>query len=153
MTRFRLFVLILLFTAPFAFLMGAGGYHLWETGWMVYAWIPMFLCFAVAYFLAWRWTKRNSLPPTDAEPPVYWTDRDKLAWEKVVEKAKSFDKITTEQLENPKHYTELALDLAKQVAEHYNPGAPDPFEHLTLPEVLACIELASEDLDELVQKY
>ena len=153
MTRFRLFLLILLFTAPFVFLMGAGGYHLWETGWMVWAWIPMFVCFVLAYFLAWRWTKRQNLPPTEAEPPGYWTDRDKLAWEKVVEKAKSFEKITTEQLESPKHYSELALDLAKQVGEIYNPGAPDPFDHLTLPEVLACIELASEDLDELVQKY
>jgi predicted GTPase len=153
MTRFRLFVLILLFTAPFVFLMGAGGYYLWETGWMVWAWIPMFLCFVAAYFFAWRWTRRQNLPPTDAEPPGYWTDRDKAAWEKVVEKAKSFDKITTEQLENPKHYADVALDLAKRVGEIYNPGSDDPFEHLTLPEVLACAQLAAEDLDELVQKY
>ena len=154
MTRFRLIILILLFTTPFAFLMGVGGYHLWETGWMVWAWIPMFLCFVTAYFLGWRWTKRQNLPPTDdVRPPGYWTDRDKIAWEKVVEKGKSFEKVTSAQLENPQHYTELALDLAKQVGEVYNPGAEDPFEHLTLPEVLACIELASADLDELVQKY
>jgi hypothetical protein len=153
MTRFRLIVLGLLFSAPFAFLIGAGGYHLWNTGWMVYAWIPLFLCFALAYFLAWRWTRRNSLPAPDMPPPNYWTDRDKSAWEKVVAKGKSFDKITPEQLESPEHYTALALDLARQIAEHYNPGAADPFEHLTLPEVLACVQLASEDLDELVQKY
>src|SRR5207249_3398441 len=125
----------------------------WETRLMVLAWIPMFLCFGLAYFLAWRWTKRHNLPPTDSNPPGYWTDRDKAAWEKVVEKAKSFEAVTTEQLENPKHYSDLALDLAKQVSEIYNPGAADPFDHLTLPEVLACIELASADLDELVQKY
>ncbi len=153
MTRFRLFVLALLFAAPFAFMMGAGGYHLWETGWMVYAWIPMFVCLVSGYFLAWRWTKRKNLPPTDVNPPGYWTERDNLAWEKVVAKAKSFEKITSEQIENPKHYTDLALDLAKQVGEIYNPGAEDPFEHLTLPEVLACVELVSADLDELVQKY
>jgi predicted GTPase len=153
MTRLRLFVLTALFAAPFAFLLGAGGYHLWATGWMVYAWIPMFLCFTTAYFLGWRWTKRNSLPPTAADAPGYWTDRDRAAWERVVAKAKSYDKVTPEQIENPKHYTELALDLAKQVAELYNPGADDPLEHLTLPEVLACVELASADLDELVQKY
>src|SRR5262245_31800140 len=85
MTRFRLIVLILLFAAPFVFLMGMGGYYLWETGWMVWAWIPMFLCFVLAYFFAWRWTKRKHLPPTDSEPPGYWTERDKAAWEKVVE--------------------------------------------------------------------
>lgn len=153
MTRFRLFVLILLFTAPFVFLMGAGGYHLWLTGWMVWATIPMFLCFAAAYFFAWRWTRRKSLPPTDADPAMYWTERDKLAWEKVLAKAKSYEKVTGEQLESPKHYTDLALDLAKQVCDVYNPGADDMFDHLTLPEVLACVELASADLDELVQKY
>ena len=154
MTRFRVIVLAVLFLAPFVFLMGAGGYHLWSTGWMVWAWIPMFVCFVLAYFLGWQWTKTKNLPPVDeVRPPGYWTDRDKAAWEKVVEKGKSFEKITSAQLENPKHYTDLALDLAKQVGEVYNPGTEDPFEHLTLPEVLACIELASEDLDELVQKY
>src|SRR5262249_50020632 len=75
------------------------------------------------------------------------------AWEKVVAKAKSFETVTTDQIEDPKHYSDVALDLAKQVAEVYNPGATDPFDHLTLPEVLACIELAAADLDELVQKY
>jgi predicted GTPase len=153
MTRFRLFILALLFLAPFVFLMGAGGYHLWETGWMVWAWIPMFLCFVLAYVFAWRWTKRTHLPPTGTDAPGYWTDRDKTAWDKVIAKAKSFEKVTTDQLEDPKHYTDLALDLAKQVGEVYNPGAEDVFDHLTLPEVLACVELASADLDELVQKY
>jgi predicted GTPase len=153
MTRLRLTVLVLLFCAPFVFLMGEGCYHLWETGWMVWAWIPMFVCFASGYFFAWHWTKRDKLPPTDVQPPGYWTERDNAAWEKVLAKAKSYEKVTTEQLEDPKHYSDLALDLAKQVAEVYNPGAADPFEHLTLPEVLACIELASADLDELVRKY
>jgi predicted GTPase len=153
MTRLRLIFLILLFAAPFAFLMGTGGYYLWKTGLMIWAWIPMFLCFVLAYFLAWRWTKRNNLPPTDTDPPGYWTARDNTAWEKVVAKAKSYEKITSEQIEDPKHYSELALDLATQVAEIYNPGAETPFDHLTLPEVLACVELASADLDELVQKY
>ncbi len=152
MTRLRIAILIVLFVTPFAFLLGAGGYHLWTTGWVVWTWWPMVLCITLAYFLAWRWTRRSPLPSTD-DQPGYWTDRDKAAWAKVTEKAKSFEAITTKQLEDPKHYSDLALDLAKQVAELYNPGAADPFDHLTLPEVLACIELASADLDELVQKY
>ncbi len=152
MTRLRIALLIVLFVTPFAFLMGAGGYHLWTSGWMVWTWWPMVLCLALAYYLAYRWTKRSTLPPTD-DHPGYWTDRDKAAWAKVTAKAKSFEAVTTKQLEDPKHYSDLALDLAKQVAELYNPGAADPFDHLTLPEVLACVELASADLDELVQKY
>ncbi|HEY1192101.1 MAG TPA: GTPase [Gemmata sp.] len=152
MTRFRFVLLAVLFAAPFAFLMGAGGYHLWATGWVVWTWWPMVLCIALAYYLAWRWTRRSSLPPTD-DKPGYWTARDQTAWKVVTAKAASFETVTSKQLEDPKHYSDLALDLAKQVAELYNPGAADPFEHLTLPEVLACIELASADLDDLVQKY
>lgn len=152
MTRFRLALLMVLFTGPFVFLMGAGGYYLWSTGLVAWTWAPMMLCIALAYFLAWRWTRRSNLPPTD-DHPGYWTDRDQAAWALVVAKANSFESVSPKQLEDPKHYTDLALDLAKQVAGLYNPGAADPFEHLTLPEVLACVELASADLDELVRKY
>jgi predicted GTPase len=153
MTRVRLILLIVLFATPFAFLMGVGGYHLWRTGWMVWAWIPMFLCITASYLLAFRWTRRDSLPGPDTDPINYWTERDRLAWSRITEKAKSYEKVTADKLENPKHYADLALDLARQVSEIYNPGAADPFDHLTLPEVLACVELAAADLNELVQKY
>ncbi|MBM3980787.1 MAG: hypothetical protein FJ304_10975 [Planctomycetes bacterium] len=153
MTRARIVLVVVFFLAPFLFMMGAGGYHLWRTGWMVWAWAPMLLCLATAYFLVWRWTRRASLPPVDMPPPGYWTERDRAAWGKVVAKAESFEKVTTDQIEDPKHYSDLALDLARQVAEAYNPGATDPFEHLTLPEVLTCAELAAADLDALVRKY
>src|SRR5262249_54625577 len=35
----------------------------------------------------------------------------------------------------------------------YNPDSDDPFDNLTLPEVLACVELVAEDLIGMVQKY
>jgi predicted GTPase len=154
MSKARIAVVVVLFLAPFGFLAGVGSYHLWATDWLFWAWWPMFVSFGLAYLLAWRWTRANKiLPPTDTPPPNYWTERDKAAWEKVLTKAKSFDKVTTEQLTDARHYSDLALDLAGQVAEVYNPGAAGPFEHLTIPEVLACVELAAADLDELVQKY
>ena len=154
MSKARIGLLGFLFLAPWFFLIGAGSYHLWSTGWLFWAWWPMFLSFALAYFLGWRWTRRKGfLPTTDTPPPNYWTDRDKLAWDKVDAKAKVFESITTEQLSDPRHYSELALDLAEQVAKVYYPDGATPFDHLTLPEVLACAELAAADLDELVQKY
>ncbi|MBY0456820.1 MAG: 50S ribosome-binding GTPase, partial [Gemmataceae bacterium] len=152
MTRLRVALVVVLFAAPFAFLMGVGGYHLWTTGWAVWTWPPMLLCIGLAYFLAGRWTRRTALPPTD-QHPGYWTERDNRAWELVVAKADSYQELTPQQLENPRHYSDLALDLAQQISELYNPGATDPFDHLTLPEVLACVELAAADLDELVRKY
>jgi predicted GTPase len=169
MSKARVAVVVLLFMAPWVFLVGVGGYHLFsaksdvtvhlfgfehELSWMFWVAWPLFLCFGLSYYLAWRWTRGNQiLPPTDTPPPNYWTDRDKAAWEKVLTKAKSFDKVTTEQLGDPKRYSDLTLDLAGQIAELYNPGGADPFEHLTVPEVLACFELVAADMNELVQKY
>jgi predicted GTPase len=158
MSKTRVLVLVVLFLAPFVFLTSVGGYHLYHApgplglSWLFWVWWPLFLCFSLSYYLAYRWTRRSSLPPPPG-PANYWTDRDSAAWEKVTAKAKSYDRITTEQLASARHYTELSLDLAKQVADVYNPGAEDPFEHLTIPEVLACVELASAELDELVQRY
>jgi predicted GTPase len=153
-SKWRIGVLAVLFLLPWAFLVGVGSYHLWEGGWWVWASWPMFACFAAAYLLAWHWTRGKALlPPTDAPPPNYWTDRDKAAWEKVTAKAKGYDRVTTDQLSDPRHYSDLALDLAEQVATVYHPGGETPFDHLTIPEILACAELAAADLDELVQKY
>jgi predicted GTPase len=158
MSKTRVAVIAALFLSPFVFLTSVGGYHLYHApgplgfSWLFWTWWPLFLTFALSYYLAYRWTRRSDLPPTD-HTAHYWTERDATAWEKVTTKAKSFERVTTDQLANAKHYTELSLDLAKQVADVYNPGAEDPFEHLTVPEVLACVELASAELDELVQKY
>ena len=64
--------LILLFLAPWVFLIGVGSYYLWSEGWMRWAWIPMFLCFALSYFLAWRWTRgrEEPRPPESPERPL-----------------------------------------------------------------------------------
>ncbi len=153
MIRVRLVFLALLFLTPFIALMGIGAYHLYDTGYL-WVWWPLLGCAVVAYFLAWRWTRRPGLlPPTDAPPPEYWTERDTIAWEKVDARAKSFEKVTLAELSNAKHFTELSLQLATEVGQVYNPNSQEPFETLTLPEVLACVELAAADLNGMVQKY
>lgn len=164
MSKSRVAVLLLLFFAPWLFMIGAGGFYLYyvphppDMWWVRWTWIPMFLSIMLSYLLAWRWTRRSAgLPGTEIPPQNYWTERDKLAWEKVQAKAASYRTVTTDQLADPKHYTELALDLAMQVADVYNPGrvagAATAFDQVTLPEVLTCVELAATDLNELVQKY
>ena len=40
MTKFRVIVIAVLAVAPLVFLMGAGSYHLWHTGWIFTAWWP-----------------------------------------------------------------------------------------------------------------
>jgi predicted GTPase len=153
MTRLRLIVLAILFFLPFLVLLGLGGRYLWETN-SLWVWWPLLACMGLAYFLAWRWTRKQGLlPPTDTPPPEYWTERDKVAWGIVNAKAKSFEKVTLDQLSTAKHFTDLALEIAVEVGKVYNPDSEDPFDALTLPEVLTCMELAANDLNELVQKY
>src|SRR5262249_34026299 len=113
----------------------------------------MLACMGLAYFLAWRWTRGRGMLPDTAPPPQYWTDRDKAAWAKVEAKANSFQKVTLAEVSTPKHFTDLALELTTEVGAVYKPASDDPFDSLTLPEVLACIELAAADLNGMVQKY
>src|SRR5580698_1673703 len=154
MTRFRLILLTILFITPFLVLFGFGAYHLWENH-ELWVWWPLLACMAVSYFLAWRWTRAQGLlpPPEEKPPPEYWTERDKVAWEMVHARAKSFEKVTLDQLSTAKHFTDLSLQLAVEVGKVYNPESEDPFDALTLPEVLNCIELAATELNSMVQKY
>ena len=76
-----------LILTPVVFLVGVGLYHLWATGWAFITYWPMATCFLTAYALGWYWSRqlRRAIPAADGEPlPVYWTDRDRTAWEIVV---------------------------------------------------------------------
>ncbi|WP_149108708.1 GTPase family protein [Limnoglobus roseus] len=156
MTRTRIIVLAVLVFAPFVFLMGAGSYHLWITGWTFIVWWPMAACLAAAYGLGWYWTRRrrNILPNTGVDsPPEIWTDRDAEAWKLVEKKAGEVTRITADEMADPKRYSDIAIALSLEIAQVYNPGAADPFGHLTLPEILTCAELVAHDLTTKVNTY
>jgi predicted GTPase len=50
-------------------------------------------------------------------------------------------------------YVDTAQEVALELAQVYHPGAADPVGSLTVPEILAVIELSSHDLAEMVEKY
>jgi hypothetical protein len=153
MTRVRLILLTVLFLAPFIALMALGGWFLYANRLWWPVWV-MLACMMLTYALAWRWTRGHGvLPNTAPPPPNYWTERDRIAWQKVEARAQSFETVTREQLSNARHYSNLAVELASEIGAVYNPDSNDPFDTLTLPEVLACVELAAADLNTLVQKY
>lgn len=155
MTRLRLLVLAVLFLAPPVFLMALGVSTLWNSGYAFTAWWPMALCWALGYLLLHRWTRRREalLPPPSSPPPGYFTDWDRAAWEVVEAEAKASEALAPEQLTNPDHYAELSLELLRKIAAIYNPGSSNPIGHLTVPELLACVELAAADLNAKVQRY
>jgi predicted GTPase len=159
MNRLRLRILLIgiFFLAPVAFLMGAGAYHLWITGWGFAAWWPMAGSFLLAYYLAYRFTKRREpkLAAGTGTPdvPSYWTDRDREAWASVQSFSEHVPAPTTDEISDMNRYARDAQALAIRVTHHYRPHAKDPFSHLTLPEILACGELIAHDLARLVNKY
>jgi len=153
----RIGLIAFFFLAPLTFIVGVGAYHLWDRGWGFIAWWPMATCFLVAYYLAYRFTKRK---PVELKPdtglkdvPSYWTERDRNAWKDVQSYSLGVPPPTTEEISDMNRYAKDAQALASIVTQHYKPGAKDPFNHLTIPEILACGELIAHDLARLVNKY
>jgi predicted GTPase len=152
--RWRLIILGVLATAPLVFLMAYGSYALWLSGWGFWSWWPMAGCWALAYFLAWHWQRKNRLLRVDfGETPLHWTDRDLEAWKLVEARAKAAAEIPPDKLSTIPFYMETAQEMALGLARFYHPGAEDPISQLTIPEMLAVVELASHDLAEMVDQY
>jgi predicted GTPase len=153
MKYWRLIVLALLLLVPVAFLGVVASVALYQWGWWVWAWWPMTACLVVALFLANRWQSKRQLLALDETPPVHWTERDQKAWQLVLARAKKTDQVEMDRLGTPQFYLDTAQDMAKELAEFYHPGTKDPVASLTIPEILAVVELASGDLAEMVEKY
>jgi predicted GTPase len=153
MTKWRIAILAFLIAAPFLFLIGYGSYTLWLAGWSFWLWWPMTASMALAYILAWQWQRKQKLLKVEFNPELHWTERDKQAWQLVEARARDASKIDSEKFTDLNFYTAVAQEMALELARYYHPGAKDPLSSLTLPEMLAVVELASHDLAEMVDKY
>lgn len=154
MSRWRIGLVLGLTLAPFLFLAGAGSYYLWSQRWGFFAWWPLALCMSIGYTLGWYWQrKRLLLHPPDFTAPRHWTERDAEAWRLVEMRAKNATSLPAEKLSSLSHYLSTAEEMAGELAAFYHPGATDPVSNLTVPEILAVVELASHDLTELVDRY
>jgi predicted GTPase len=153
-SRWRLILLLVLIAAPLIWIAGLGWYFLWEKGWAFIAWWPMFVCWALACGLAWYWAhKKKLLRPLDFTPSTASTERDRQAWKLVEQRAQEAGKLPQDQLLDFQFYVRTAQEMALELARSYHPDAEDPVGKLTIPEILAIVELASHDLSELVDQY
>lgn len=153
MSRWRLAVVLLLGAVPLAVLLGIGSYALWHSGYGWYIWWPMTICMTTGYTLAWYWLrKRRLIAPVDFAPPMHWTDRDKQAFKIVEERAQELAKQDISKTSDLMFYSTFAQQLALDLARFYHPGAADPIGSLTVPEILAVVELAAHDLAEMVDQ-
>lgn len=154
MSRWRLVVVAILLAAPFIALAALGSYYLWHENLWRFAWWPLAAFMALGYCLAWHWQRRRKLlPPPEAAPPRHWTQRDREAWKLVEARAEAAAQLPPDKFTDFNFYVTTGEELALELARFYHPDAPDPISQLTIPEMLAVIELASHDLAELVDRY
>jgi predicted GTPase len=106
------------------------------------------------YVLAWYWQRKKMLlRPVDFTPPLHWTERDQEAWSLVKARADQAANITTDQMAQFQFYVDTAQEMAVELAHFYHPKAKDPIGSLTIPEILAVVELAAHDMAQLVDQY
>src|SRR5262249_34172381 len=154
MNPWRLLVVALLIVGPFVGLAALGLYYLWQEGLWVYVWWPLMAFMGVGYYLAWHWQRRRMLlPAAEITPPRHWTERDRRAWRLIEARAEAALKIHADKFTDFDFYVSPGEDIALELARFYHPGAEDPISQLTIPEMLAVIELASHDLAELFDRY
>jgi len=153
MSRWRIAVVGVLLGAPFAILAGLGWYFLYQR-WGIWTWWPLALAMAIGYGLALYWQRqRRLLPLIELPPPDHWTDRDKNASTLIDKRLAQASKLSVDQLTDFEFYRKTTMEMAREFAEYYHPGAKDPLTHLTAPEVLAVAELVAHDLADLLDQY
>lgn len=157
MSRWRILLVALLVASPVLLFAGAGSYFLWQTGWGLVVWFIMAGCMMTGYFLGLYWLrKKRLLHPIDFTPPEVASERDRQAWEivgRIASEVAQEAKKDGSRLTTIDHYVQTSLELVRALAKHYHPAEEDPVGGLTVPEMLAVVELATRDLGELVDQY
>src|SRR5262249_5652026 len=151
MSRLRVVVVAALLAEPFVVLSVGGAYFLWTKQRWFYARWPIAASLALGYLLSWHWQRACVLPrPVDFLPLFHCPERERQAWQLVKARAEVAVQLDAERLSDARHYLAVAQEMGLELATFYHPGAADPVGSLTIPELLAVVELASHDLAEMV---
>ena len=152
LNRWQLITLSILSLLPVVLLAGFGAWTLYATGYWWWLWWTMPVCWGAASVL-WRvWGKSLTIP----QPPLdrtHWTPQDQAATAIVEVEQKRVGEYTKAQLCDPQFYTQVTQDLALKIAQHYHPQAKDPLGQRTVVEILAAVQLISQDVEGWFLKY
>jgi predicted GTPase len=144
----HLALLVVALLLPAASLIPFGSLWLWQHGYVLYWAVPTCIVVAAIYYLQ----KRLLVPLPSAAPPESelrepadksWTPGQTEAWNDVVELA---SKVQAERLMSRDAMLALGLETVEAVANRLHPERRDPLLQFTVPEALAVIERASENL-------
>ncbi len=154
MNRWHYIILGILLLIPPAFFAVIGTIALWHSGQFVYFWWVFPICWLLACLLNRLWqTRERRIESRDRENEPHWTPRDEAAQKHVEEKQLQVKEIDAESLIDPHFYLQTGMDLAEEISRHYHPQAEDPISNLTLPEIVAAVHLAIEDVEVWINDY
>jgi predicted GTPase len=153
LSKIRILVLAILLAAPFGFLLAYGGYQAWVAGWWSWLWWPMAGCTAMAMILGWYWQKQQKLLHVEFKAELHWNERDQEAMHLVEVRAKTAGQIDPDKMLQMDFYLKTAEELAREFAHFYHPGARDYYGSVTVPEILAVVEMVAHDLGAMVDKF
>jgi predicted GTPase len=152
MRRLVWWLTVLLVFGPILGLVGAGGYLLWDKGWLRWLWWGLLIAWGLAA-ACWSWYGMLARPKPVL--PHLRTPLDEEAWPVVVRYAERVDGIlrdNPEKLLTFTPYTDAAQDLARELAPIYHPKARGSYDNLSVLEVIAAAELVLGDVARLVEK-
>lgn len=154
MKRLQVGLILTLFLLPFLTVAGAGVWALWKTGWVLWVWWVIPICWGLVFVLQ-RWWKLFviPMPAMRIEPPIHWTPQDTAALQLVETRQRQVDQIAAEKLAEPRFYVDVAREISLEVARHYHPKASNPWNSATMIEVLAAAQLALADVEEWASRY
>jgi predicted GTPase len=145
----RSLVLSTLIVVPFLAFAAVGGYAIWQSGSFEWVWWLFPGCGLAAWVLSrvWKPTPPSERAEHQLSEPRHWTPRDREAAKIVRDYQQRVEAYTTEELTDPHFYLRQGQALAMELARLYRPSAADPLERLTVPEVLAAVRLAVDDVE------
>jgi len=152
MSRWKLMVVAVLSLLPVLLFAGFGAVALYRSGQWFWLWWTLPVCWGLGSLLARTWSRdlRLSLPSFD---DTHWTSQDHAAAALIQAEQAKIDTIPAEELTNPQFYAQLTQNLALNLARHYHPEATDPLGQRSVVEILAVIQLVSEDVEDWFLRY
>jgi hypothetical protein len=154
LSRTRRIALALFVSAPIATLLIAGAWALVESGRLFWLGWIFPVCWGAAWFVARkRHDEPDPLPRLGSRVPAYWTKRDREAGQLIDARIKRTPDIPIERLTEPRFYLDAGIDLAHEIARHYHPRSKDPVGPLRITEIVAALNLATEDLERRIEEY
>ena len=145
----RSIVLASLIGLPVLVFSAVGGYAIRQSGSFDWVWWLMSGCGLAAWGVSRIWPARppSSRTQHHLAPPEHWTPRDQDAAQVIRDYQLQVESHSAEELTDPHFYLRQVQSLAMDLARLYHPQATDPLEQLTVPEALAAVRLAVDDME------